>query len=76
MSLHFRRALAQDFPALQQMLELYQYELSDIWPQEAAAQAFWRQTVSALMAGKFQEVEVKEGWWQGVVQQSHVERVA
>lgn len=37
--LQVRRALAQDFPALQQMLELYQYELSDIWPQEADAQA-------------------------------------
>ena len=32
MSLQFRQALARDFPALQQMLELYQYELSDIWP--------------------------------------------
>ena len=37
--LQIRRALAHDYPALQQMLELYQYELSDIWPQEADAQA-------------------------------------
>ena len=37
-----------------------------------AAQAFWRQTVLALTAGTFVEVEVKEGWWQGVVQQFHV----
>lgn len=160
MSLQCRKALAQDFPALQQMLELYQYELSDIWPQEAdaqarygydldrhrqgerfhahvaihgsqyvgfalvaparvtrtegcwmeqffvlkgfrrqgagfalarhvvhqhpgpwevgqmrantAAQAFWRQTISVLSVGSFVEVEIKEGWWHGVVQQFHV----
>lgn len=160
MSLQFRQALAHDFLALQQMLELYQYELSDIWPQEAdaqarygydlerhrrgahfhahvalagsqyagfalvcparvtrsqgcwmeqffvlkrfrrqgagfalarhvldhhpgawevgqmtantAAQAFWRQTISALTAGAFVEIEVKEGAWQGVVQQFDV----
>lgn len=29
-----RRALAEDFPAIGRMLELYQYELSDIWHQE------------------------------------------
>jgi predicted acetyltransferase len=34
-----RKARAEDFPALQQMLELYQYELSDIWRQEADAEA-------------------------------------
>lgn len=34
-----RRARPEDFPALQQMLELYQYELSDIWPQDADGQA-------------------------------------
>ncbi len=34
-----RRAQPQDDAALQQMLELYQYELSDIWPQEADAAA-------------------------------------
>lgn len=34
MPLVCRPADASDFPALQQMLELYQYELSDIWPQE------------------------------------------
>ena len=39
MSIHLRKALAHDFPALQQMLELYQHELSDIWPQEMDAQA-------------------------------------
>ena len=164
MSLHLRRAQAHDFPALQQMLELYQYELSDIWPQEAdaqarygydlerhrqderfhahvalegsqyaglalvaparvtrsegfwmeqffvlkryrrqgtglalarhvvhqhpgawevgqmpantAARAFWRQTIAALTGGSFVEVEVKEGGWQGVVQQFHVPPLA
>jgi hypothetical protein len=37
-----------------------------------AAQAFWRQTISALFAGAFVEIEVKEGAWQGVVQQFDV----
>ena len=41
-----------------------------------AAQAFWRQTVSALTAGTFVEVEVQKGWWQGVVQQFRAESVA
>ena len=39
MVLELRKAQSRDFPALQQMLELYQYELSDIWPQEADSQA-------------------------------------
>lgn len=39
MVLQLRKAQAQDFPALQQMLELYQYELSDIWPQDADSEA-------------------------------------
>lgn len=30
MALEFRKAQPHDFPALEQMLELYQYELSDI----------------------------------------------
>jgi predicted acetyltransferase len=33
-SLTCRKARPEDFPALQQMLELYQYELSDIWHQD------------------------------------------
>lgn len=32
-ALRLARAAPADFPALQQLLELYQYELSDIWPQ-------------------------------------------
>ncbi len=39
MALHFRKAQPHDFAALQQMLELYQYELSDIWPQDADTEA-------------------------------------
>jgi predicted acetyltransferase len=151
-----RQAQPHDFPALQQMLELYQYELSDIWPQETdaearygydlarhrqgaaffahvalegsqyvgfalvaparvtqqegcwmeqffilkrfrrggagqalaahvlrshpgawevgqmpanpAAQAFWRRVIGRLTAGRYTEVAVTEGPWQGVVQ--------
>lgn len=37
MMMHCRRAEPQDFEPLQQMLELYQYELSDIWPQDLDA---------------------------------------
>jgi predicted acetyltransferase len=39
MPLVCRQATAADFPALQQLLELYQYELSDIWHQDLDAQA-------------------------------------
>lgn len=39
MALELRKAMPEDFPALQQMLELYQYELSDIWPQNSDSQA-------------------------------------
>jgi predicted acetyltransferase len=38
-ALIIRRARADDFPALQQMLELYQYELSDIWHQDSDGEA-------------------------------------
>lgn len=160
MPLTCRKAEALDFPALQQMLELYQYELSDIWHQELDAQArygydlsrhqearrffahvaldgsqyvgfalvapacvtrsegswmeqffilkryrrggagselakhtffshpgpwevgqmpaniaardFWRQVIRTVTKGQFSEVQVTEGWWQGVVQQFHI----
>lgn len=39
MALELREAQPEDFAAIQQMLELYQYELSDIWPQDADAEA-------------------------------------
>lgn len=38
MQIHHRLAQDSDFPALAQMLELYQYELSDIWDQDLDAQ--------------------------------------
>src|SRR5262245_34291652 len=160
MSPAFRQAEPTDFSALQQMLEFYQYELSDIWLQEMddegrygydltrhrkaehsrayvasvgsqyagfalvapalvtrndgmwmeqffihkrfrgsgigaafarhvfrchpgpwevgqmpanlAAQAFWRKVIHGMTAGKYAEVQVTEGWWQGVVQQFDV----
>ena len=34
MQFTFHQARADDFPALEQLLELYQYDLSDIWPQD------------------------------------------
>ena len=156
-----RKARPEDFPAIQQMLELYQYELSDIWPQDAdgeakygynlerhkrgerfhahvvlqnaqyaglalvapalvtrkdgswmeqffilkryrrlaagsvlanhvfhshpgawevgqmpknfTAQAFWRQVINMASAGAFIEIQVTEGWWQGLVQQFHAQ---
>jgi predicted acetyltransferase len=39
MALQLRRAQPHDFAALHQMLELYQYELSDIWLQDADSEA-------------------------------------
>jgi predicted acetyltransferase len=162
MVLELRKARPHDFPALQQMLELYQYELSDIWPQDAdseakygynlerhkqgerfhahvalegaqyvgfalvapavvtrkegnwmeqffilkrfrrsgagyalarhvlfnhpgpwevgqlpanlAAQAFWRHVIDKATSGSYVEVQVTEGWWQGVVQQFLLEQ--
>jgi predicted acetyltransferase len=157
MVLELRKAQPHDFPALQQMLELYQYELSEIWPQDTdseakygydlkphergerfhahvalersqymgfalvapaavthsegnwmeqffilrrfrrtgagyalakhvfsshpgawevgqmpsniVAQAFWRRVIAQVTSGKFVELQVTEGRWQGVVQQ-------
>jgi predicted acetyltransferase len=164
MALEVRKAKPEDFPALQQLLELYQYELSDIWPQDAdgearygynlerhrqderfhahvakegsqyvgfalvapalvtrtdgkwmeqffilkrhrrtgtgqalavhtlqsypgpweigqmpantAAQAFWRQVIGAHTGGDYVELQVTEGWWQGVVQRFYVRTAA
>jgi predicted acetyltransferase len=160
MVLELRKSKPQDLPALQQMLELYQYELSDIWLQDAdsqarygysldrhmqaerffayvalqdqqyagfalvapaavtrsvgywmeqffvlkrfrrsgtgralaelvirshpglweigqmpsnlAAQVFWREVIDQVTVGRFTEVQVTTGWWQGVVQQFEV----
>ena len=159
MSLELRKANPEDFPALQQLLELYQYDISDIYLQDTdaeakygynlerhrrderfhahvalegsqyigfalvapaivtrkegswmeqffvlkryrrsgagralalhvfqshpgpwdvgqmpanhAAQAFWRNVIATATAGAFVELQVTEGWWQGVVQQFH-----
>lgn len=164
MVLELRKALPHDLPALQQMLELYQYELSDIWPQDAdpeakygynlerhkkgerfhahvamegsqyvgfalvapavvtrkegnwmeqffilkrfrrsgtgyalakhvlsshpglwevgqmpanfAAQVFWRLVIEKVTSGSYVEVQVTEGWWQGIVQQFNVPAAA
>jgi hypothetical protein len=37
-------------------------------PANLGAQAFWRQVIGTLTEGRFEEVVVTEGWWQGVVQ--------
>ena len=164
MSPTFRQAEPADFGAIQQMLEFYQYELSDIWPQDMdaegrygydlsrhrkaersfayvacmgsqhagfalvapalvtrtdgfwmeqffihkrfrrsglgaefarhvfrrhpgpwevgqmpanlAAQAFWRKVIRELTAGQYSEVQVTQGWWQGVAQQFRVDAQA
>ena len=39
MAFELRKARTEDFSALQQMLELYQYELSDLWLQDTDAEA-------------------------------------
>jgi predicted acetyltransferase len=41
-------------------------------PANHSAQAFWRNVVAKLTAGAYIEVQVTEGWWQGVVQQFNV----
>lgn len=164
MPLVCRQAHAEDFAALEQLLELYQYELSDLWPQDldaqgrygydlsrhrlgerffahvalddahyvglalvapaivtraegwwmeqffvlkrhrragvglalarhvfqshpgawevgqmpanVAAQAFWRRVVARITDAQFTEVEVTQGWWQGVVQQFDIPAAA
>ena len=164
MPLELRKANPEDFPALQQMLELYQYDISDFYLQDTdaeakyrynldrhrqderfhahvalegsqyigfalvapaivtrkegswleqffilkryrrsgagralavhvfqsypglwevgqmpanhAAQAFWRQVIGTATAGAFVELQVTEGWWQGVVQQFHARAAA
>ncbi len=52
MLLELRRAQPKDFPALQQLLELYQYELSDIWPQEADAEARYGYNLDRFREGE------------------------
>jgi predicted acetyltransferase len=47
-----RRAQPHDFAALQQMLELYQYELSDIWAQDADSEAKYGYDLECHRAGE------------------------
>ena len=37
-------------------------------PGNVAARQFWRGVVAKVTQGRFSEVEVTEGWWQGTVQ--------
>jgi predicted acetyltransferase len=52
MSLECRRAVPHDFQALQQMLELYQYELSDIWHQDLNQEGRYGYDLSRHQEGK------------------------
>jgi hypothetical protein len=45
-------------------------------PANLAAQAFWRRVIQKITSGSYVEVQVTEGWWQGVVQQFHVPAAA
>lgn len=38
-------------------------------PGNLDAQAFWRRVIDERTKGEYAEVEVRDGWWQGVVQQ-------
>lgn len=164
MQLSIHQARPEDFVALEQLLELYQYDLSDIWLQDLDAQgrygfdltrhrkattsraylarvdsqyvgfaltapaivtrtegtwmeqffilkryrrsgagralarhvllanpglwelgqiagnkvayAFWRKVIGEVTGGQFTELQVTEGWWQGVVQQFEVRNAA
>ena len=45
-------------------------------PGNLPAQAFWRKVITSLTGGRFTEVQVTEGWWQGVVQRFSYETAA
>lgn len=38
-------------------------------PANLAARAFWRRVIGELTDGQYRELQVTQGWWQGVVQQ-------
>ena len=67
MNLELRRAKPADVPALQQMLELYQYELSDIWPQDSDAEARYGYELARHLAGGryFAHVALRAGQYAG-----------
>ena len=37
-------------------------------PQNEAAQAFWRKVIAEYTGGRFEEHEIRAGWWRGVIQ--------
>ena len=41
-------------------------------PDNHGSEASWRQVIGELTGGQFTEVQVTEGWWQGVVQRFQV----
>jgi predicted acetyltransferase len=67
MVLTLRKAQSTDFPALQQMLELYQYELSDIWLQDSDAQAKYGYNLQRHLQGErfFAHVALQSGQYAG-----------
>ena len=52
MPIECRIARPEDFPALQQMLELYQHDLSDIWDQDLDANGRYGYDLSPHQEGK------------------------
>ncbi|WP_284619397.1 GNAT family N-acetyltransferase [Aquabacterium humicola] len=51
-ALQCRRALAEDYPALAQLLELYQYDLCELWPQEMDPQGRYGYNLSRHRLGE------------------------
>jgi predicted acetyltransferase len=51
-SFEIRAARAEDRPALQRMLELYQYELSDIWDQDLDAHGEYGYSLDRFWSGE------------------------
>lgn len=67
MPLECRKALHGDYPALAQMLELYQYELSHIWPQALDAQGRYGYDLTRHRAGErfHAHVALRDGEYSG-----------
>ena len=65
--LECRQAQPQDFPALEQMLELYQYELSDIWDQQLDAHGRYGYDLARHKEGRrfHAHVALQEGRYAG-----------
>ena len=43
---------------------------------QGLAQAFWRDVIGRATGGRYEEVEVTEGWWRGVVQRFRIDEAA